>query len=124
MPRIVGAFAAGHIVNPRTARSQLMGGMIWGIGSALHEATDLDEGSARYINDNLADYLIAVNADVADLKVVLVTEEDDRVNPAGIKGVGELGNVGTAAAIANAVFHATGKRIRQLPIRLEKLLAA
>jgi xanthine dehydrogenase YagR molybdenum-binding subunit len=124
VPRIVGAFAAGHIVNPRTARSQLMGGMIWGIGSALHEATELDEGAARYINDNLADYLIAVNADVAELKVILVPEEDDRVNPAGIKGVGELGNVGTAAAIANAVFHATGKRIRQLPIRLEKLLAA
>jgi xanthine dehydrogenase YagR molybdenum-binding subunit len=122
VPRIVGAFAAGHIVNPRTARSQLMGGMIWGIGSALHEATELDEGAARYINDNLADYLIAVNADVAELKVILVPEDDDRVNPAGIKGVGELGNVGTAAALANAVFHATGKRIRQLPIRLEKLL--
>ena len=122
VPRIVGAFAAGHIVNPRTARSQLMGGMIWGIGSALHEATELDEGAARYINDNLADYLIAVNADVPELKVILVPEEDDRVNPAGIKGVGELGNVGTAAAIANAVFHATGKRVRQLPIRLEKLL--
>lgn len=99
-----------------------MGGMIWGIGSALHEATELDEGAARYINDNLADYLIAVNADVAELKVILIPEEDDRVNPAGIKGVGELGNVGTAAAIANAVFHASGKRIRQLPIRLEKLL--
>jgi xanthine dehydrogenase YagR molybdenum-binding subunit len=121
--RIVGAFAAGHIVNPRTARSQLMGGMIWGIGSALHEATELDEGAARYINNNFADYLISVNADVAELKVILVPEEVDRVNLVGIKGVGELGNVGTAAAIANAVFHATGKRIRQLPIRLEKLLA-
>jgi len=124
VPRIVCAFAAGRIVNPRTARSQLMGGMIWGIGSALHEATELDQGAARYINDNLADYLIAVNADVAELKVILVPEEDARVNPAGIKGVGELGNVGTAAAIANAVFHAIGKRIRQLPIRLEKLLDA
>jgi xanthine dehydrogenase YagR molybdenum-binding subunit len=101
-----------------------MGGMIWGIGSVRHDATELDEGAARYINDNLADYLIAVNADVAELKVILVPEEDDRVNPTGIKGVGELGNVGTAAAIANAVFHATGKRIRQLPIRLEKSLAA
>jgi len=100
-----------------------MGGMIWGIGSALHEATELDEGAARYINNNFADYLISVNADVAELKVILVPEEVDRVNPVGIKGVGELGNVGTAAAIANAVFHATGKRIRQLPIRLEKLLA-
>jgi xanthine dehydrogenase YagR molybdenum-binding subunit len=122
VPRIVGAFAGGHIVNPRTARSQLMGGMIWGIGSALHEATEMDAGAARYINDNLADYLIAVNADIAELKVILVSEQDEKVNPAGIKGLGELGNVGTAAAIANAVFNATGVRVRDLPIRLEKLL--
>ena len=119
-----GRVRGGHIVNPRTARSQLMGGMIWGIGSALHEATEMDTAAARYINDNLADYLVAVNADIDQLEVILVPEQDDRVNPAGIKGVGELGNVGTAAAIANAVYHATGKRIRQLPIRLEKLLEA
>ena len=121
VPRIVGAFAGGHIVNPRTARSQLMGGMIWGIGSALHEATEMDTSAARYINDNLADYLIAVNADIDQLEVILVPEQDDRVNPAGIKGLGELGNVGTAAAIANAVYHATGQRIRDLPIKLDKL---
>jgi len=124
VPRIVGAFAAGHIMNTRTARSQLMGGMIWGISSALHEATEIDRKRARYINDNLADYLIPVNADVDAVEVILVSEEDTYVNPAGVKGLGELGNVGTAAAIANAVYHATGVRLRQLPIRMENLLGA
>ena len=122
VPRIVGAFAAGHIVNPRTTRSQYMGGMIWGIGSALHEATEIDAERARYVNDNLADYLVPVNADVAEMEIILVPEEDEHVNPAGVKGLGELANVGTAAAISNAVFHATGQRVRQLPIRIENLL--
>ena len=81
----------------------------------------MDTSAARYINDNLADYLIAVSADIDQLEVILVPEQDDRVNPAGIKGLGELGNVGTAAAIANAVYHATGQRIRDLPIKLDKL---
>jgi len=123
VPRIVGAFAAGHIVNTRTARSQLMGGMIWGISSALHEATEIDPRNARYVNDNLADYLVPVNADIRDLQVILVPERDTFVNPAGIKGLGELGNVGTAAAVASAVYNATGVRVRDLPIRLEKLMA-
>ena len=123
VPRIVGAFAGGRIMNTRTARSQYMGGMIWGISSALHEATEIDRKRARYVNDNLADYLVPVNADIAQLEVILVPEEDDEVNPAGVKGIGELANVGTAAAIANAVYHATGTRVRELPIRLEKLLA-
>jgi xanthine dehydrogenase YagR molybdenum-binding subunit len=123
VPRIVGAFAAGRIMNTRTARSQYMGAMIWGISSALHEATEIDERTARYVNDNLADYLIPVNADIQQLEVILVPEHDEFVNPAGVKGIGELGNVGTAAAVANAVFHATGIRVRQLPIRLEKLIA-
>jgi xanthine dehydrogenase YagR molybdenum-binding subunit len=122
-PRLVGAFAAGRIMNTRTARSQLMGGMIWGVSSALHEATEIDKRNARYVNDNLADYLIPVNADVADVEVILVSEQDDSVNPAGVKGIGELGNVGTAAAVANAVYHATGTRVRELPIRLEKIMA-
>jgi xanthine dehydrogenase YagR molybdenum-binding subunit len=121
-PRLVGAFAAGHIMNPRTARSQLMGGMIWGVSSALHEATEIDRRNARYVNDNLADYMIPVNADVQDVEVILVPERDDSVNPVGVKGIGELGNVGTAAAVANAVYHATGVRVRELPVRLEKLL--
>jgi xanthine dehydrogenase YagR molybdenum-binding subunit len=122
VPRIVGAFAAGRLMNTRTAHSQYMGAMIWGISSALHEATEIDPRTARYVNDNLADYLVPVNADIQDVDVILVPEKDDFVNPAGVKGIGELGNVGTAAAVANAVYHATGIRVRQLPIRLEKLL--
>jgi xanthine dehydrogenase YagR molybdenum-binding subunit len=123
VPRIVGAFAGGRLMNTRTARSQFVGGMVWGISSALHEATEIDRERARYVNDNLADYLVPVNADIAQLDVILVPEHDDVVNPAGVKGIGELANVGTAAAIANAVYHATGIRVRELPIRLEKLLA-
>ncbi|MDD1532542.1 MULTISPECIES: xanthine dehydrogenase family protein molybdopterin-binding subunit [unclassified Bradyrhizobium] len=120
-PRLVGAFAAGRIMNPRTARSQLMGGLIWGMSSALLEATEIDERNARYVNDNLADYLVPVNADVADVEVILLSEQDDRINPVGVKGVGELGNVGTNAAICNAIYHATGQRIRKLPVRLENI---
>jgi len=122
VPRMVGAFAAGRIMNPRTTRSQYMGGMIWGVSSALHEATEIDETRARYVNDNFADYLVPVNADIDQLEVILIPEEDSDVNPAGVKGLGELANVGTAAAISNAVYHATGRRIRQLPIRVENLL--
>lgn len=124
VPRVVGAFAAGRLMNTRTARSQYMGGIIWGVSSALHEATEIDRREARYVNNSLADYLIPVNADIQNVDVILVPEKDDFVNPVGVKGIGELGNVGTAAAVANAVYHATGIRVRQLPIRLEKLLAA
>jgi xanthine dehydrogenase YagR molybdenum-binding subunit len=124
VPRMVGAFAAGRIMNTRTARSQYMGAMIWGVSSALHEATEIDPRVARYVNDNLADYLVPVNADIQDLDVILVSEKDDFVNPVGVKGIGELANVGTAAAVANAVYHATGVRVRELPIRLEKLLTS
>jgi len=119
---MVGAFAAGRIMNPRTTPSQYMGGMIWGIGSALHEATEIDAMRARYVNDNFAAYLIPVNADIGDVEIILVPEEDEHVNPAGLKRLGELANVGTAAAVSNAVYHATGRRIRQLPIRIEDLL--
>jgi xanthine dehydrogenase YagR molybdenum-binding subunit len=122
VPRLLGAFAAGRIMNPRTARSQLMGGLIWGMSSALLEQTEVDERNARYVNRDLAEYYVPVNADVPSVEVILVPEVDEEVNPAGIKGLGELGNVGTAAAIANAVYHATGRRIRALPIRLEDLL--
>ncbi len=120
--RAVGAFAAGRIINPRTAHSQLMGGMIWGISSALHEATEIDTRAARYVNDNIAEYLIPVNADVRTIDVIVVPEQDEAVNPLGMKGIGEIGVVGMNAAIANAVYHATGRRIRDLPIRIEDLL--
>jgi xanthine dehydrogenase YagR molybdenum-binding subunit len=123
VPRLLGAFAAGRIMNPRTARSQLMGGLIWGMSSALLEATELDERTARYVNDNLADYLLPVNADVPSVEVIMLPEEDDQINPAGVKGLGELANVGTNAAVCNAIFHATGQRIRKLPVRLENIEA-
>jgi xanthine dehydrogenase YagR molybdenum-binding subunit len=121
-PRALGAFAAGTIVNPLTARSQFIGGMIWGISAALLEATEIDTRLARYYNADLAEYLVPVNADIGRLDVIMVPEQDTRVNPLGIKGVGELGIVGMNAAVANAVYHATGVRVRELPIRLEKLL--
>jgi CO/xanthine dehydrogenase Mo-binding subunit len=122
-PRIVGAFAGGHIKNTRTANRQYLGGLVWGISSALHEETEIDPRNARYVNDNIAEYLIPVNADIQDVEIIMVPEVDTEVNPAGIKGIGELANVGTAAAVANAVYNATGIRIRKLPIRIEKLLA-
>jgi xanthine dehydrogenase YagR molybdenum-binding subunit len=121
VPRLLGAFAAGRIMNPRTARSQLMGGLIWGMSSALLEATEIDGRTARYVNDNLADYLLPVNADVPDVQVIMLSEHDDQVNPAGVKGLGELANVGTNAAVCNAIFNATGQRIRKLPVRLENV---
>ncbi len=124
VPRLVGAYAAGRIVNPKAAKSQLMGGQIWGVSAALHEATEIDRRAARYTNDDLAEYLIPVNADVQEVTTILLPEHDAEVNELGIKGIGELGNVGLNAAVANAVFHATGVRIRGLPIRVEKLLEA
>jgi xanthine dehydrogenase YagR molybdenum-binding subunit len=124
VPRSVSAFAAGTIVNPMAAHSQYMGGTIWGISAALHEQTEIDRRVARYVNESLADYLVPVNADVPDVKIIMVPETDTRVNPLGIKGIGEIGIVGMNAAVANAVFHATGKRIRDLPIRAEHLLTS
>jgi xanthine dehydrogenase YagR molybdenum-binding subunit len=122
VPRVVSAFASGNIINPTTAHSQYMGGLIWGISSALHEATEVDPASARLINTNLADYMVPVNADAPSIEVIMVPERDTRVNPLGVKGIGEIGIVGMNAAITNAVFHATGKRLRELPIRAEQLL--
>jgi xanthine dehydrogenase YagR molybdenum-binding subunit len=119
--RIVSAVAAGRILNTKTAHSQVMGGVVWGIGMALHEETLIDHKFGRIMNANIAEYHIPVNADVHDIKVIFVEEQDNIVNPLGIKGLGEIGIIGVAAAIANAVYHATGKRIRDLPITLDKL---
>jgi xanthine dehydrogenase YagR molybdenum-binding subunit len=120
--RIVSAVAGGRILNPKTARSQVLGGIVWGIGMALEEESVMDQNLGRFINHNLADYHVPVNADVHDIEVIFVHEDDAIVNPLGAKGLGEIGIVGVAAAIANAVYHATGKRIRELPITLDKLL--
>ncbi|MFJ9780175.1 xanthine dehydrogenase family protein molybdopterin-binding subunit [Amycolatopsis sp. NPDC101161] len=120
--RLHGTFAAGRIVNPRTARSQFLGGMTMGLSMALHEHSLLDPRFGHVVNHDLAEYHIAANADVLDLKADWLDEVDPHVNPMGSKGVGEIGIVGTAAAVANAVFHATGVRVRDLPITLDKLL--
>ena len=120
--RVVVAVAAGRIINPKTARSQILGGVVMGIGMALHEETQMDHRLGRPMNHNLAEYHIPAHADIADIDVIFVPEKDDEVSPLGVKGLGEIGIVGTAAAVANAIFHATGKRIREFPITLDKLL--
>jgi xanthine dehydrogenase YagR molybdenum-binding subunit len=119
--RVVSAVAAGRILNTKTASSQIVGGVVWGIGMALHEETLVDHTFGRIMNANIAEYHVPVNADVHDIEVIFVDEPDAIVNPLGVKGVGEIGIVGVAAAIANAIHHATGKRVRDLPITLDKL---
>jgi xanthine dehydrogenase YagR molybdenum-binding subunit len=119
--RVVNAVAAGRILNTKTAHSQVMGGVVWGIGMALHEETLLDHAFGRVMNANIAEYHVPVNADVHDIKVIFVDEPDATINRLGVKGLGEIGIVGVAAAIANAVYHATGKRVRDLPITLDKV---
>ena len=120
--RVVGAFAAGRIINPRMVRSQFYGGMIWGVSFALHEHAVMDRRSGRPMNPDLGEYHIPVNADVPSLEAILVEEHDAHVNALGIKGVGEMGVTGTAGAVANAVWHATGIRVRRFPITLDQLL--
>lgn len=120
--RVVEATATGKIINPKAAHSQELGGVVWGIGMALHEETHIDHRYGRITNPQLADYHVPSNADVHQIDTMFVDEEDKIVNDLGIKGMGELGMVGVPAAIANAVFHATGKRIRDLPITPDKLL--
>jgi len=122
--RLVGAFAAGRIVNPRLVRSQYYGGMIWGASFALLEEAVTDRRTGRIMNADLAEYHVPVNADVPSVEAILVPEEDPYVNPLGIKGVGEIGITGTVGAIANAVWHATGVRVRRFPIRLEDIVGA
>jgi xanthine dehydrogenase YagR molybdenum-binding subunit len=120
--RVVSAVAAGRILNPKVAGSQIVGAVVGGIGMALHEETATDHRFGRFMTHNFADYHVPVNADIHAIDVIFVEEKDDEINPLGIKGVGEIGIVGTAAAIANAIYHATGKRVRDLPITIDKLL--
>lgn len=120
--RVVNAVAAGRILNPKTARSQVLGSTVWGIGMALMEETVADNHFGRFMNHNYAEYHIPVNADIHKIDVIFVEESDDIVNPIGVKGLGEIGLLGVVAAISNAIYHATGKRMRDLPITLDKLL--
>jgi xanthine dehydrogenase YagR molybdenum-binding subunit len=120
--RVVSAIAAGRIISGKTARSQILGAVVMGIGMAMQEETVMDDHFGRYMNHNLAEYHVPIAADVNDIDVIFVEEHDEIVNPLGAKGVGEIGIVGVAAAIANAVYHATGRRVRDLPITLDKLL--
>jgi xanthine dehydrogenase YagR molybdenum-binding subunit len=119
--RVVNAVAAGRIINPKTARSQILGGVVMGIGMALHEETFADTRLGRWMNHNYAEYHVPAHADIQDIEVVFVDEVDPEVSPLGVKGLGEIGIVGTAAAVANAIYHATGKRVRALPITIDKL---
>jgi xanthine dehydrogenase YagR molybdenum-binding subunit len=120
--RMLGAFAPGRVINPKLARSQLMGGMLWGLGQALLEGNRMDSARGRWAASNLAEYLVPVNADAPEVTVELVEVEDRGINPLGVKGVGEIGQVAVAAAIANAVFDATGRRIRELPLAAELVM--
>ena len=120
--RFVGAYDAGRIINPKTARSQAIGGIIWGVGQALLEQSETDPASGQFINRNYSGYLVPTNADIPELDVLFVGGFDEEASPLGTKGLGELTAVSVAPAIANAVYHATGKRIRDLPVTVEKLL--
>jgi xanthine dehydrogenase YagR molybdenum-binding subunit len=119
--RMLGVFAAGRILNPKTARSQMIGGMIWGVGAALMEETLLDPRHGHFVNHDLAEYHMPVHADIPAVEVLFLPEEDDKGNPLGAKGIGELGNCGSGAAVANAVYNATGVRVRDFPITLDKI---
>jgi xanthine dehydrogenase YagR molybdenum-binding subunit len=120
--RVVSAIAGGRILNPKTARSQILGGVVWGIGMALREETVIDHRFGRFLNANLGEYHVPVHADMPEIEVIFVEERDEIVNPLGVKGLGEIGIIGVAPAIGNAVYHATGVRVRALPIRLDALL--
>jgi xanthine dehydrogenase YagR molybdenum-binding subunit len=122
VPHLLGVFATGRIINPKTARSQFLGGMTWGLSMALHEESVMDPHTGDYVNHDFAGYHIATHADVGTIDVSWIDEDDPFINPMGAKGIGEIGIVGTAAAIANAVYHATGVRVRDLPITPDKVL--
>jgi xanthine dehydrogenase YagR molybdenum-binding subunit len=120
--RMLGVFSVGRILNAKTARSQLIGGMTWGVSSALHEEAVVDPRSGAFVNRDLAEYLVPVHADIPPIDAVVLDGSDDKANALGVKGVGELGNCGSGAAVATAVFNATGVRVREFPITLDKVL--
>jgi xanthine dehydrogenase YagR molybdenum-binding subunit len=120
--RMLGVFAAGRILNAKTARSQLIGGMTWGVGAALHEEAIVDTRTGAFVNHDLAQYLVPVHADIPQIDAIMLDGFDDKANALGAKGIGELGICGAGASIANAVFNATGVRVRDFPITLEKVL--
>jgi xanthine dehydrogenase YagR molybdenum-binding subunit len=121
VPRIVATYSVGRILNAKTALSQLQGGIVWGVSQALFEESLLDPRCGRIANGNLAEYHVPVNADIQTIDVTFIDENDQHFNPLGARGIGEIGITGVAAALANAVYHATGKRVRDLPITLDKL---
>ena len=120
--RVVTAIAGGRVLNPKTARSQILGGVVWGIGMALEEDSVMDHNYGRFMNHNYAEYHVPVNADIHDIDIIFVNEQDDKINPLGAKGLGEIGIVGVAGAVCNAVFHATGKRVHKLPIQIQNVV--
>jgi len=122
--RIVASYSVGKLLNAKTGRSQFLGGIVWGMGMALTEETQVDPASGRVLNANLAQYHVPVAADMPDIQVSAVDEDDRNFNPIGARGIGEIGITGVPAAIANAVYHATGKRIRDLPITPDKIIGA
>jgi xanthine dehydrogenase YagR molybdenum-binding subunit len=122
VPRIVGVYDVGALLNEKTAHSQLMGGIVWGVGSALFEKSEMDARYGRYTNANLAEYHVPVNADIGALNIAFIGEPDPHINPLGARGIGEIGITGVAGALGNAVYHATGVRVRDLPITLDKVL--
>jgi xanthine dehydrogenase YagR molybdenum-binding subunit len=122
--RMVGTYDIGTLINQKTGTSQLMGGVVWGVSMALHEETLIDPNYGRTVNENLAEYHVPVNADIHEIDVTVVGIPDYKFNPLGSRGIGEIGITGAAAAIANAIYNATGKRVRDLPITLDKIMQA
>ena len=122
VPRVVSTADCGRVMSPRTAESQVRGGVVWGIGAALREESEVDPRFGGFLNADVAEYLVPVNADIGSIEVDFIDKPDPLLNSVGVKGLGEVAMVGVAAAIANAVYHATGRRLRDLPIRVEDLL--